>query len=216
MPIKPGITVYIDPDPSTAKAKALRASVFDVSGNRVTLSQTSPPLPASLINRPVAVSFISKTGDRTRRLGFIGVITGIIEDFELASRTRVPAILLDRKKDLKSITMRRSARVQPPEDGSFRLAIRGGSYGIFDISVHGMNFIQPPHEEAFAADEVFNLSLTIDEAHSDLRAKVIRTFEREGLRHVAIDFVDLDGEVEDILAIKLFALEMQSMLPDAH
>ena len=143
-------------------------------------------------------------------------ISDIVDRFKLSGEKLVPAIIVARKKEPEPITLRRSNRVKPPVDGSLGLSVQNNAYVIFDISLHGINFIQPKDEEAFPVSSVVELTLAIDEKPYKLRATVVRTAEKEDGRYNSLDFTGISGEAEEILGIKLFSVEMQSTHLDGH
>ena len=211
MPIEPGLPVYIVHDQIIKSVDLLKATVYGIRGKRIVLSQTTPPLPDSFIGKPVMVSFLDSANDNARRWGCLGVISDIVDRFKLSSEKLVPAIIVARKKEPEPITLRRSNRVRPPEDGSLGLSVQNNPYVIFDISLHGINFIQPKDEEAYPVSSVVELTLAIDEKPYKLRATVVRIAEKEDGRYNSLDFTAMNGEAEEILGIKLFSVEMQSM-----
>ena len=215
MPIKPGLSVYIVHDQILKNDDLLKATVYDIRSNRVILSQTTPPLPASFINKSVIISFIDTTSGNTKRWGCLGVISDIVDQFEFSPQKQVPAIVVTWKKKPKPITLRRSNRVRPPEDGSLKLLIQNNKYAIFDISLNGINFIQPKDEETFSVSSILDVTLAIDERPYNLQAKVVRIAEKDDARYNSLDFSGMGGKIEDTLGIKLFSLEMQTPHLDA-
>jgi len=216
MPIEPGLPVYIVHDQIVRNEDLLKATVYGLRGKRIVLSQTAPPLPDSFIGKSVIVSFLDSANNNARRWGCLGVISDIVDRFKISGEKLVPAIIVARKKEPEPITLRRSSRVRPPDDGSLGLSVQNNPYVIFDISLHGINFIQPKDEEAFPVASTVELTLAIDEKPYRLRAKVVRTADKEDGRYNSLDFTGMSGEAEEILGIKLFSVEMQAMhLDDA-
>ncbi|MDQ5988594.1 MAG: hypothetical protein CSYNP_04355 [Syntrophus sp. SKADARSKE-3] len=215
MPIEPGLPVYIVHDQIVKNADLLKATVYGIRGKRIILSQTRPALPASFVGKSVIVSFLDSTGDSAKRWGCLGVIADIVDAFELAPGRQEPAVVVTRKKEPEPVTLRRSNRVRPPGDGSLELLVQDSQYVIFDISLHGINFIQPKEEEAFPVSSIVELTLEIDEKPYKLSAKVVRVAEKDDGRYNSLDFSGISGEVEETLGIKLFSVEMLTMRLDA-
>jgi len=215
MPIEPGLPVYIVHDQIVKNVDLLKATVYGIRGKRIILSQTKPPLPATFIGKSIIVSFLDSAGDNAKRWGCLGIIADIVDHFELSKERQVPVIVVTRKKEPEPITLRRSTRVRPPEDGSLGVSVENNPYVIFDISLNGINFIQPKDEEAFSVSSIVELTLAIDEKPYKIRARVVRVAEKDDGRYNSLDFSDVSGEMVETLGIKLFSVEMQTMQLDA-
>jgi hypothetical protein len=211
MPIKPGITVEINLRPSSEIARTLKAVIYDVEGKRLVLSQTTPPIPPSRRGRRVDVSFITGKGSSSRRLGFSALISGFDDDFELSSGMRVPAVIVEINEDPEETSLRQGFRIRAPNKSGLALAIHGRDYLIFDISLTGVNFIQPPLQPPFKPSAALECRLIIDGTNYPLKARVIRVVDTAALRHVAVVFVDPGKDLQPALSRKILQLEREEL-----
>ena len=74
--------------------KASRVMVYDIAGNGLILSQTSPPIPPSKRGSVFHVIFGTTRMGKTTRKVFKGKLLGFVQDYPLESNRRVEAIVL--------------------------------------------------------------------------------------------------------------------------
>ncbi len=178
MSIKPGTSVEIDLDPTSEGSKPLRALVYEVTGNSLILSQTSPPIPSPPPKGPLYLTYITRRGNRARRMGFPAAVSGFGDDYALSSGIRVPPVVVDMKREPEEASMRKGFRIRPPSNSGLTLAIHGRNYVIFDISLAGLNFIQPLWQPAFKPTDSLECRLNIDGQSYPLKARVVRVSKR--------------------------------------
>lgn len=211
MSLKAGIEVDIAVKGSKGSADCRKATVYHADAKIVVLSQTSPPLTVSLLHSPVVISFVSTSGSAPVRTGYSGKISGLVAQYPLASGQFMPAVVLEEVRKLEGMTLRRSSRVRPGEDGGLALVVRGRGAKVCDISMTGINFMQPGSRNVHSPGDVLDIILMPDDTIIEAKAKVIRTSEKDGMQFTAADFISMESGAEDIFGMKLFALEMRSM-----
>jgi hypothetical protein len=211
MPIKAGTTVAINLDPSSERAKPLKALIYDVMGKRLILSQTSPPVLPPPPRKPVYITYIARKGDSERRLGFSAVVSGLGDDYPLSSGTRVPTIIVEMEQEPEETSLRKGFRIRAPRNSGLSLAIRGKNYLIFDISLTGVNFIQSPLQPPFKPSESLECQLNIDGESYPLKAKVIRVSETAASRRIAAAFMNIGKEIQPVLSRKILLLERKEL-----
>ena len=208
MSIRPGIAIEITLERTLMKGH-LRALIYDVDKNRIIISQTSPPLLASQINRYVNISYIFKKGKRSRRMGFSAMISGFIKNYELSSGTYVPALIMDIKSEPEEMSLRRSFRVQTRHDSGISLMIRGKTYSIADISLTGLSFTQSLFQGSFRPADVLDIELIIDEKNYTVKGSVIRVAETIKSRVISVVFKDMDNDLDSVLGKKIIMIERE-------
>jgi hypothetical protein len=97
MSLRHGSIVEINLDASSVRASSLKARVYDVIGKRFILSQTSPPIRPSHVERTLYISYISKDRIPARRLGFSATLTGFSRDYAFFGGLRAGALCGDEK-----------------------------------------------------------------------------------------------------------------------
>ncbi len=208
MSIKPGTSVEITLDRSSEEGEPLRAHVYEVEGKRLILSQTTPPITPP---RGLYVTYVVEQGDKARRMGFSAAVSALEERYALASGTQVPAVIVERKGKPEEASLRKGFRIRTPSDSGLSLTIGGRRYVIYDISLTGMNFIQPLAEPAFKAPQPLEGRFTIDGQRYPLTVRVVRVVEAAGARRVAVAFLNTLREMQPILSRKILLLERREL-----
>jgi len=211
MSIKPGITVEINLHPSSASVDLLKAVIYDVRGTRLVLSQTSPPLLPPPPKGPVDISYITRKGNSARRFGFSALVSGFGDDYELSSGMHVPSVIVEMKHDPEETSIRKGFRIRTPSSSGLALTIQACNYPMFDISLMGVNFIQPSLQQPFKPSAVLECRLDIDGRSYLLRARVIRVVETAAVRHVAAVFLNPGKDLQPVLSRKILQLEREDL-----
>ncbi len=211
MTVKPGISVEINLNPSSESVDCLKAVIYDVRGTCLVLSQTSPPLRLPPPKDPVDISYITMKGNSTRRFGFSAMIRGFGDDYELSSGMRVPTITVEMKHEPEETSLRKGFRIRTQSSSGLALTIQASNYPIFDISLTGVNFIQPSQQPAFKPSAVFECRLNIDGGNYPLMARVVRVVEAGTTRHVAAVFVNPGKDLQPVLSRKILQLEREEL-----
>jgi hypothetical protein len=211
MSIKPGTSVDIDLDPTSEGVKPLRALVYEVTGKRLILSQTSPPIHPPPPKGPLYVTYVTRKGNRARRMGFPATISGFGGDYALWSGKRVLTIIVEMEREPEETSLRRGFRIRTPRNSGLTLTIRGRNYVIFDISLTGVDFIQPLWQPAFKPPDFLECRLNIDGQSYPLEARVVRVSENVVSRRIAAAFISLGSEVQPVLSRKILLLERRQL-----
>jgi hypothetical protein len=211
MSIRLGSIVEISLDPSPAKAPSLKARVYDVVGKRFVLSQTSPPLRASALEKPLYISYIAKDSPCPRRLGFPAKLTGLAKDYALSSGVSVPAVVVEMKGEPTQISLRKGYRVHPPRSSGITLAIGGRPCEIVDISLAGLRFVQGSYLHAFDPGDHLECLIAVDGRPYPVEARVVRTAQVSLARHIAVAFQSVSGDLQTVLSKKILLLERKQL-----
>jgi hypothetical protein len=209
--IKPGTSVEIDLDPTSEGSKPLGALVYEVTGKRLILSQTSPPILPPPPKAPLYITYINRKGNRTRRMGFSAVVSGFGDDYALLSGIRVPTIVVDMKREPEEASLRKGFRIRPPSNSGLSLTIHGRNYIIFDISLTGLNFIQPLWQLAFKPWDPLECRLNIDGQNYPVKARVVRVSKTSTSRQIAAAFISMGKELQPVLSRKILLLERRQL-----
>ena len=115
----------------------MHSLIFDISQDKLILSQSTPPLRASSLNQEILLTYLAKQDGRPVRLSFLARIVKLIRDYELASRNRVPAILVQRTGDTVPFEVRLHYRLKVPSRSDLMVAYQGHLLNLYDISIGG-------------------------------------------------------------------------------
>lgn len=214
MEIKPGMTIniIINIDYRREIVETKNSIVHDVTGNRIVIAQTDPPISRTNINKEVFATYLEKEGGRPARFGFPAKITAFIKDYELASRQKAQAIVLLREGIREPYNLRMFYRLEPPGNCGIDIFVNGNKVSILDISIGGASFshnrIYP-----FKANEEIKIILLIGERASQIKSKVVRVWAPENekvkksLEFVSIQFLDMNGHIKNELGRKIRDVE---------
>jgi hypothetical protein len=211
MSIKPGIRVAINLHPSSESEKPLHVIVYDVRGKHLVLSQTSPPLLPPPPTSYVDISYISGKGSSMRRRGFSARVLGFGKDYQLNSGMRVPTIIVEMIDGPQEKSLRQGFRIETPRRSGLLLAIQERNYPIYDISLMGVNFIQPSLDPPFKTSTVLECRLKIDGQDYRIKARVIRSAETAAARHIAVMFINPGKDFQHSLSRKILHLEREHL-----
>ncbi len=212
MSMKPVSSVEISLDPPSEGTATLKAIIYDVEEKRLILSQTSPPITPSQIEKPIHLSYVARKGNSVKRFGCSAVISGFSDNYRLSSGVRVPTLIVDITHQPKEISLRKGFRVRPPRQGGISMAIGKREYPILDISLTGIKFIQRFSDPPFKTAGKFECTLTIDgRSYPSLEARVIRVSKTAAALHVAAVFVWTDKALQRALSKKILMLEREEL-----
>jgi hypothetical protein len=214
MEIKPGVTVniIISIDYRKEVVETKNSIVHDVTGSRIVIAQTDPPISRTNINKEVFATYLEKAGDGHARYGFPAKITEFIKDYELSSKQKTQAVVLLREGLREPYNLRMFYRLEPPGNCGIDIFVNGNKVSILDISIGGASFshnrIYP-----FKANEDIKIILVIGERASQIESKVVRVWEPENekvkknLEFVSIRFLDMNGHIKNELSRKIRDIE---------
>jgi hypothetical protein len=214
MEIKPGVTVniIISIDYRKEIVETKNSIVHDVTGSRIVIAQTDPPISRTNINKEVFATYLEKAGDGHARYGFPAKIAEFIKDYELSSKQKTQAVVLLREGLREPYNLRMFYRLEPPGNCGIDIFVNGNKVSILDISIGGASFshnrIYP-----FKANEDIKIILVIGERASQIESKVVRVWEPENekvkknLEFVSIRFLDMNGHIKNELSRKIRDIE---------
>ncbi len=216
--ITPGSSVDLifESDYHRSSFRVLNALVYEVTDRKIILSQTSPPLTPGHVRQAVIVTYCTREAGQAERFGFTTRITGLMDDYQMASRSTAAAIVLERKTEPEQMNIRLHFRIQPKSDSGMALYDRGNKLNLIDISVGGARFSRDTVEELHPGDRM-PLQLHIDDRIVDIDAGVVRSWiaipagRTKKSQFVAVRFSPRTTELEQILSNKIMAIERQRL-----
>jgi hypothetical protein len=217
MNIEPGtpLMVIINTDSTEKKTHAVSSTLHQVMGTTMIIGQTDPPLPVSMLNREVTVTFLSTKGSRTDRYGFCAVIKEFIHHYRTSAAGRIEAISMVQRTEPFIHNFRMFYRVRPTSRSGLRVTIEGHEVNVINISLGGVkvSYYAPL---TFLAGTIVNLSLDISGKAFPLEAKIITastdTGTDRGLSFASAQFLNVGEILEDVLAKKIRDIERETEL----
>jgi len=214
MEIKSGLTlnIIINIDYRKETVETKNATVHDVTGNKIIIGQTNPPISKTNINKEVYATYLEKEGGRPIRYGFPAKIVEFIKDYELVSQQKTQAVVLFREGPWEPYNLRMFYRHEPPSNCGIDIFVKGIKANILDISIDGASFSHN-NVRPFEVNEEIKIILIIGERASQIKAKVVRAWEPEnekmkkGLEFVSVRFLDLNSTIKKELGRRIWDIE---------
>jgi hypothetical protein len=215
--LRPGIGVdfLFHSDYIKENFRVMRSTIFDIIEKKLILSQSTPTLLASAVNREILLTYLTKQDGRTIRLGFPSRIIELIRDYELASKERVAAIVVQRTGAATQFELRLHYRLNVPSDSDLKLFYESHCLNLYEISIGGARFgyKEPVH---FEPARRVPLTVVIEERRYPLDAEVLRVWTPEvrGQRDwtfATVRFLHAKGVTERILTKTILRIQRELM-----
>jgi hypothetical protein len=214
--VKPGLNVRVvtDVDPTKEIINVRASSIYDITGNTLTIAQTDPPAGSSLINKSVMITYVKDDVHKHVRYGFPARLAEVI-DYNLTSGEKVKALRVEREGDTRPYSIRMFHRIEPSAESGLRLFIGSMEMKILDISLGGVRFC---HDGSLklGPERIEDIFLDIGDKTYSLKARICRSWESPDIRswkegHFAIaEFIAISSNFERILVKKLHQIERNS------
>ncbi|OPY91197.1 MAG: Flagellar brake protein YcgR [Syntrophaceae bacterium PtaU1.Bin231] len=212
------IDILLERDDLKNSIRVLKAMIYEVEGNRIVISQTSPPLTKSHIGNTVSATYLVRSEGKATRYGFSARIAEFVRDYEMTSGERVTVPVLQVQGAPEPMNIRLHFRVRPRSDSGISLSCGGKKVNLLDISLGGVGFSHGDIK-SFKAGESVRLQLNVDEKRFHLEARVVRVWLSEPspgspyLQFVTAKFLTLERDLEHALGRKIMMIQRQ-MLAD--
>jgi hypothetical protein len=193
-----------------------RAIIYDVEGDEYILSQTTPPVRPSDMGKIASVTRLIPKGGRRLRWGFTGTLIDIIRNYRLGSSLEVLALRVRKTSPLETHNLRMHYRVRPSASWSARIEVDLMQVNLLDISLGGVLFSHGSGK-IFEPGRPVQVTYTgPDRKQHVIRSVVKRAWAAEEARHpglefVAIQFIQLDKELERELGREIMELQRASL-----
>lgn len=214
--IKPGQAVEFMYYADYAKdnIRIMRSMIYDELDRKLILSQAQPTVLASNLKREIVVTYLTREQGQTVRFGFSAVIVDFMNHYELASKDRVPAIVLERTGAPVRFNLRLHYRLKLPSGSGLTLSMGNQHLNLIDISIGGAKF-SCTNEVSLVPRSRIKLTVGFDRQKRDLEAEMLRVWSPENqrihkeLQFATVKFLHSDNEVEHLLGKEIFRIERQ-------
>lgn len=215
MNISPGsnVDIVVDFDRSEETIDVRSTTVYDLDDQRIILSQTSPPIATCDIGRRVKVAYLVTEKDGPARYCVTARLAEIVRDYKLSGSETAEAIVLIQESAHERFNLRLFYRLEPPTDSGLTLFLGEEKVNILDVSIGGAKFTHRK-DHPVKPNEMLKLILQVGEESFDVEAQVVRVLPVSGrmakkLESVAVQFLNLDMNIKDLLSKKIRDIERE-------
>jgi hypothetical protein len=215
MNISPGskVDIVLDFDLSKETIDVRSATVYDLNDQRIILSQTSPPIATHNIGRRVKLTYLIREKDDLARYCITGRLAEIVKDYKLSESETAQALVMIQEGRPERFNIRLFYRLEPRTDSGIILFLNKEKVNIVDISIGGAKFTCRKHHP-IKPKEILKLILQIDEQSFHIQAQVVKLWPVRGrmakkLESVAVEFLNLDRNMKDLLSKKIRDIERE-------
>jgi|GEM_PF-619230 hypothetical protein len=209
MGVVPGLSVKIvvETDHRRRDILVMDSMVYEVSGDTLVLTQTTPPIDSRVCGGEITVTYLVEEKDGPARYGFPAAITSYLDDYQAVPGRQVQALLVSRKADPASYSVRTCYRVVPTPMSRLDLYVCDEKATIADISLGGVRF---GHDRSIPLEAGVPVKLRFYVAGEEytVDATLLRTSYGKGrLRFAVAEFKRATGRFEQALARRIYAIE---------
>jgi sulfur relay (sulfurtransferase) DsrC/TusE family protein len=216
--IKPGISLSLVVSTNDIrKTNDIRGSTLhDISGGKLILTQTDPPLLSTQLNQSIIISFLTKEREKPVRYGFHAQVIEFINEFRLSSFQTAPVIVVLQKSVPEHFNLRMFYRIHPSGDFGLQLFMNDQLMGIVDISIGGALIgatLSQNRECKFMIGKIIKITLVLDEVPFNIKAQIKRISFPDNqkwspeLVFIALQFCDPHPELDQSLGRKILNLK---------
>lgn len=216
--VKPGlnVTIILTVDLQKEAADIRSATIYDIGGSEVILSQTNPPLTAGRhIGKDLSVTYLIKENNDAVRYGFDGKVIDIIKEYNLSSLNAVPAILIKKDTGFKQYDLRMHYRLKPRlKDVSLALYWGHEKVNLVDISMGGARFCYKGGR-SIEAGAIGKMILFMDGRRFQMDVRNWASWfpadagRRSDWQYVDVQFLNMDKTCSHLLNLKIFAIQRE-------
>ena len=187
------IDIIFENDIMKSNAHYLKAVVYDYDKDSITISQTSPALNRTFLDRRILVTFLVNIEKRLLRFGFPARLIEHITNYQISSGNNVEALIIKKYADPESVDFRMYFRVRLPSESDLSLFFKEEKVNLIDISIGGAKFTYPKRY-IFRSADLVACTLIIGTTIFNVNAKVrsVRTpseaAANKNLQYVAVEF----------------------------
>lgn len=208
MRIVPGLSVRIvvETDHRREGVMVMDSMVYEVSGDALVLAQTEPPLNSG----EITVTYLAEEKKGAIRYGFPATVTAYVDAYQPVPGRQVQALLVSRKADPASHSIRRCYRVEPTPTSRIDLYVHDEKVTIANISLGGVRF---SYDTSIPLEAGVSVKLFFDVVGEDymVDATVLRTsYGRGRLCFAVAEFESNMGRFQRALARRIYAIEREA------
>lgn len=215
---KPGLQVNIvfTVDVQREATDVRSAVIYDIRGEEVILSQTTPPITSGRhIGKAVSVTYVIGEKTDAVRYGFEGKVVEIIKDYNLFLSNTAPAIRLRMRTGFQQYDLRMHYRLKPKlNDLSLSLYVQEERVNLLDISLGGARFCYKS-DHPFEPGEITTILLAIDNHRFPIEVRSWPSWLpfnaglNLDLNYVEVQFLNMNKTCNSLLNVKILAIQRE-------
>ena len=209
------IALVVESDMANDRSDIRRSIVYDIAeGNRIILSQTTPPIASYHLNRSMEVTFLNRSQGRPTRFGITAKLLEIVKEYKLYSDKFVPALLMKcSMRGFSKVDLRMFYRVTPTPTHRIKFFLDGKELTLMELSLGNVCFIHGL-DNPIDIGRYFKAQIEIDGSEYDVDIKIIRTWSnpdlrKNGLGYVAAQFMSPEKQLNFVLGGKVLEIERE-------
>jgi len=222
MDIIPGsnVDIVLDFDWLKEKIDVRRATVYDLNNERIVVSQTVPPTARYNIGKRVKVTYLVMEKGDWVRYGIDGRLIEIVMDYRMSGSGTVQAMVIIPEPGHEPFNLRLFYRLEPPLDCGLSLFLKEEKVNIVNISLGGAKFTHSKDYPVMPRERL-KLTLQIDAQRYNIGAQSLRISSISGrmakkLEAVAVQFLNLDRKIQDLLSTKIREIERKMRYKEVY
>jgi len=206
------IDIVFENEIMKSNAHYLKAVVYDYEKDSITISQTSPALNRTFIDRRILVTFLVNIERRVLRFGFPARLIDHITNYQISSGNSVEALIIKRYAEPESVDFRLYFRVRVPSESDLSIFFKEEKVNLMDISIGGAKFTYP-QRYIFRSGEEVQCTLIIGTTVFNMNAKVrsVRVpneaTANKNLQYVAVEFSHDNKQMDGQLSKAILDIE---------
>lgn len=195
-----------------SNAHYLKAVVYDYEKDLITISQTSPALNRTFLNRRILLTFLVNIERRVLRFGFPARLIDHVTNYQISSGNSVEALIIKKYAEPEVVDFRLYFRVRVPSESDLSIFFKEEKVNLMDISIGGAQFTYPKRYIFRSGDDV-PCSLIIGTTVFNVNAKVrsVRTSHEptanKNLQYVAVEFSHDNKQMDAQLSKAILDIE---------
>lgn len=212
--LKPGmpLNIVFANELNRPNAKYMKAVLYDYAAKDVTMSQTSPALSPSFINRRIFITFLVKIDNRFLRFGFPAKLTGLDGNYALSEGNTVEALIARKAADPEPTDFRLYFRVKPPANSDLCVFMEEQKVNLLDISIGGALFIYSKQRLFHPGEDIeFKLLIRTNVFNVSATVRNVRypetTAAGKKLQYVGVEFYHDNKDMETALSRAILDIE---------
>jgi len=216
MNIKPGlnISIIVNIDHMREIVEVKNSIVHDVTGNKIVVAQTDPPLSRANLGRDLYVTFLEKEKGAIRRLGFVVKIVDFMNDYKLKSSQKTQVVIIRKLGNVEEYNLRMFFRLEPPRNCGLEVKVMDQHVTILDISIGGARFSHGKIDR-FKVNENVKMTIEMGVLSYAVTGIIMRTWEPENekakksIAFASVQFTDVQPQLKSALARKIRDIERE-------
>ncbi len=207
------VDVIFEGDEKKSQIPHLQTMISSITGQRIALSQTAPPVTMERKGKRLLVTFLETNEGVSVRHGFWAKLQAFAVH-EISPSQSIPVLIIERETEPKKHDLRMHYRIKPLMNSGITVSFQGAPVTIVDISVGGLR-ISAKNAFSFEVHDTITITLGIDDMKFKIEGKVVKSWHPLStgaggrLYYATIQFLTNLSVRESLLSKKIIILERE-------